>query len=231
MRHEVGGAAGLLTLTAPLAPAARARGVRHAPGTACLVATRGLLLRGQASRTRAGASAIELAAIAAAAQQHLCAAARAHEQAGGMVDQLPGSSGTLPRTPPAAMRRRGALLAGNTTTLALHPAFGAVKGTACGAEAARPMAAAVPAYRSGTTPVLPHPQADPFSSHYAARAAVWKAALQGGLPDGLPSHENEQCTNAASPPVKKPSLAAVQRKQHLIAAARNAVSPPDKRAY
>ena len=122
MRHEVGGdsvhdsgnACGQLALTAPLAPAQRTRGVRDAPGTAGLVAAGRLALRGLASGARTGASAIALAAIAAAAQQHLCAAQRAHEQAGGMVDQLPGSSGTLPRTQPAALRQRGALLAGNT---------------------------------------------------------------------------------------------------------------------
>jgi hypothetical protein len=32
-------------------------------------------------------------------------------------------------------------------------------------------------------------------------------------------------------PVKKPSLAAAQQNQHLAAAAKNAVSPLDKRAY
>jgi hypothetical protein len=109
MRHEVDDAAagdgggGLVrcapALTPVLAPATRARRVRHAPGAAALVAPGRFTLRFLARRARAGPPAIALAAIAAAAQQHLRAATRAHEQAGRMVSrQLPGSSGNLPRT-------------------------------------------------------------------------------------------------------------------------------------
>jgi len=108
MRHEVddaagrrgGVATGALAFTAPMAPAARASGVRHAAGTAALVAAGGVTPGVQSSLTRADATAIALAAVAAAAQQHLRTATRAHEQAGGMVDQFAGSSGSLPRKPP-----------------------------------------------------------------------------------------------------------------------------------
>ena len=114
MRHEVGGdsvscgggATGALALAAALAPAARACGVRHAPGATALVAVCGSPLRLQTSGARTGAAAIALAAIAAAAKQHLRAATRTHEQAGGMVDQLTGSSGRFPRRPPASCRKR-----------------------------------------------------------------------------------------------------------------------------
>ena len=116
MRHEVDDAAvlrgdiatGLLALAAALAPAARARSVRHAAGAAALVAACCISLGLKASRARAGAAAIALAAIAAAAQQHLRTATRTHEQAGGMVDQLPGSSGNTPED--GAARGRGAAM-------------------------------------------------------------------------------------------------------------------------
>jgi len=114
MRHDVGGgrvqrshrAAQLfaLAVSLSLAPAACALGMGHAPGTAALVAPCGLALQVVACRARARWAAITLAAVAAAAQQYLRAAARAHEQAGGMVNQLPDSSGTLPRTSLLRMR-------------------------------------------------------------------------------------------------------------------------------
>jgi hypothetical protein len=95
MRHEVaavrlqrdGRTTGWLALS--LAPAPRARCVRHAPGTAGLVAARRLALAVHARCARTGAAAVALPSIAAAAQQYLRAAARAHQQTGGMVDQLP----------------------------------------------------------------------------------------------------------------------------------------------
>lgn len=116
MRHEVGYAAVqrggvatcLLALATALPPAARARGMRDAARSAALISTCGFATRFKPCRTRARATAIALAAVTTAAQQHLCAATRTHEQTGGMVDQLPGSSGELPRTTPVAMRRRGA---------------------------------------------------------------------------------------------------------------------------
>src|SRR5574337_2183780 len=95
MRHEVDGATGrrggvatrALAFTAPITPAARACGVRHAAGTAALVAACSVAPRVQSRLARTGPAAIALAAVAAAAQQHLRTATRTHEQAGGMVDQ------------------------------------------------------------------------------------------------------------------------------------------------
>lgn len=83
---------------APRAPAARTSRVGQAAGAAVLVAAAGsaecLLTR----RARVCAAAVALAAVATAAQQHLGAATRADEQTGGMLEQLPGSSGEeLPR--------------------------------------------------------------------------------------------------------------------------------------
>jgi hypothetical protein len=105
MRHEVDDAAveggGIehgdvatrvrLTCTrlAPLAPASRARRVSQAAGASALVAACRRTLRRHACRARTRSAAVALAAVAATAQQHLCAATRAREQAGGMVDQLP----------------------------------------------------------------------------------------------------------------------------------------------
>jgi len=98
-----GGDGGDLAL--PLAPAPGAISVRHATRTAALVTLRGGALGFAAGRARADAAAVPLAAIAAAAQQHLRTAARAHEQTGGMID------GQAPRddsrgAPMAARKRR-----------------------------------------------------------------------------------------------------------------------------
>ena len=81
--------------------------MRDATGTAALVATCGVAQGGVAGCARTGATAVALAAIAAAAQQHLRSAARTQEQAGGMVDQLPGSLGNTPED--AAGRNAGAV--------------------------------------------------------------------------------------------------------------------------
>ena len=92
MRHEVAAArlqrGGLATglLTTALAPAARAGSVGHAADAAALVAARCFSLRVHSRRARTAAAAVTLTTIAAAAQQHLRAATRAHQQTGGMVD-------------------------------------------------------------------------------------------------------------------------------------------------
>jgi hypothetical protein len=120
MRHEVGDAAvprggiatWLLALATPLPPAARSSRMRHAACAATLVPTCGFATRVKPCRTRTRAIAIALAAVTTAAQQHLCAATRAHEQAGGMVGQLPSSSGGLPRKTPTEMGCRDALTSG-----------------------------------------------------------------------------------------------------------------------
>ena len=77
------------TIVAPLSPAARTRRVGQAARAAALVAASGRTPRLQARRARTRPAAVALAAVAATAQQHLRAATRAHEQAGGMVDQQP----------------------------------------------------------------------------------------------------------------------------------------------
>jgi len=149
VRHEVGrGRALTLGLSAlAAAPALRSCGVRQTPGTAALVALRTLAPRVMARGLRAGAPAVALAAVAAAAQQHLRAAARAHEQAGGMLGQAVGSSeGKLPE---AASPSRGHALRWTTksgnATLAPHPLLACV---GYGVRFSLPgkLAVAVPAY-------------------------------------------------------------------------------------
>ena len=136
MRHEVddgtverggviGGAVmpGVLlvrTFVAPLSPAARTRRVGQSAGAAALVAASGRTPRLQARRARTRPAAVALAAVAATAQQHLRAATRAHEQAGGMVDQLPAPREDSRGTPAqcgAVLRRRHL-----RHTLRSHPA-------------------------------------------------------------------------------------------------------------
>jgi len=125
MRHEVDDAAveggdviggGVMpgvplmgTFVVPLSPAARTRRVGQAAGATALVTACGRTPGLQARRARTRSAAVALAAVAATAQQHLRAATRAHEQAGGMVDQLPApredSRGTPARCG-AVLRRR-----------------------------------------------------------------------------------------------------------------------------
>ena len=218
MRHDVGGGSVqrghrvarplAFAFAASLAPAACALGMRHAPGAACLVAPCGLALRVLACCARARRAAIALAAIAATAQQHLCTAARAHEQAGGMVDQLPGSSGSLPRTSPLRAAPRCCERARPVrNTLALHP-LRRVVGHGVRNEAARPTAAAVPAYDSGMPRVLPHSQPilpEDRGRHDApprSRPPCWAACCA--------THPTRTIT--AKPPPRRRS-----RKRHLTA--------------
>ncbi len=115
MRHEVDdgtvhdiaatGDPGDLALALSLS--ARTRSVSDAPGKATLVALGGIAPRLAARRAGADSAAIPLAAIAAAAQQHLRMATRTHEQAGRMVGQARLSSGEAP--PRAPKLRRVAL--------------------------------------------------------------------------------------------------------------------------
>ena len=129
MRHEVAAArlqrGGLVTglLATALAPTARASSVGHAAGAAVLVTARCLALRGHSRCARTGATAVALPTIAAAAQQHLRAATRTHEQAGGMLGQAVGSSGASSPRPPRPSRCHGRLLwttASGNATLAPH---------------------------------------------------------------------------------------------------------------
>jgi len=125
MRHVVGverARRWLLTRALPHAPASRARGVGHASAAAALVAPRRLTLRTLTCRARASSAAVALTTVAVAAQQHLRAAARTHEQAGGMVGQAPGSSEVFPRgrCARAALASRWTDAPANAT-LAPHP--------------------------------------------------------------------------------------------------------------
>lgn len=102
----------------PLAPTARARRVSQSADTAVLVATARRTPRLQACRARTRMAAVALAAIAQTAQQHLLATPRAHEQAGGVIDQLPAPREGLPRH--AACGRDAVL--GRRTTAAAYTA-------------------------------------------------------------------------------------------------------------
>ena len=79
MRHR------LQQRCAAFAPAAHARGVFEAPGTAGLIASGGVTLQDIASDLGAAIGAIALAAIAVAAHEHLGATTPAHEESGRLV--------------------------------------------------------------------------------------------------------------------------------------------------
>ena len=194
-------------LQTPLAPAARALGVRHASSAAALVAPGALAPRVLTCRSRAGAAAVALAAIATAAQQHLRAAARAHELAGGMVSQASNSSGQAPR---GRLARTSASVAWHWTvtsgnaTLAPHPLLR--HGVGHGAVRSFPAirAAAVPTYsghggrstalsgggatmqarqrRTRTARQRPLTARSRAATRAARIAFAWETALQGGLP-------------------------------------------------
>ena len=197
---ECGGITTPLAIAPTLAPALRARRVRQAPATAALIAARGRTLRLQASRPRTGPGAIALAAIAPAAKHHLRTATRTHEQAGGMVDQLPGSSGTVPRRPPASMQCRSA----QTHTLQLHLALAWCRARravlscqAAGRRPARlPSRARLRFYLIRAAPLL------------GTHAAALQAALQGGLQDLF---------DRGAPQDEKTSLHHRRRNRHLTA--------------
>lgn len=90
VRHDVGAARidrGVGTCGLALAPAPRARGVCQAATPAVLIALRGLTAALLPGQLRALPAAVELAAVAVAAQQHLRAAASAQEQAGGSLHE------------------------------------------------------------------------------------------------------------------------------------------------
>ena len=102
MRHDVRLGAALLAQTLPLAPALRSRGMRQAPAAAVLVAPGRLARRALSGCARAVAPAVALPAVAAAAQHHRHAAARAHEQSARRLGQ--GHAPRQENTPPRAAR-------------------------------------------------------------------------------------------------------------------------------
>jgi hypothetical protein len=104
----------------PLAPAALPRGVLQAATGAALVTPAGFALVGATRCSGARPAAVALAAVTAAAQQHLLAATRAQEQAGWGVGQAR-SSGLAPRAPePRAASVRWTRSSGDAT-LTPHP--------------------------------------------------------------------------------------------------------------
>ena len=232
MRHEVddgdverggviggGVMAGVLlthTFAAPLSPAARTRRVGQAAGATALVTASGRTPRLQARRARTRSAAVALATVAATAQQHLRAATRAHEQAGGMVDQLPApreDSRGQPAGCGAVLRRRHL-----RHTLRSHPASTARCRARRSVPAATRKAGAVPAYHSGTVHVVPY---SPSSAAHQSTRPARPAALQGGRPGGLPPRGT---ISPKTPPRRQSPAAAHQqnldrltKNRHLVA--------------
>jgi len=93
----------------------------QAAGPSALVALCGRTPRLAARRPRTGAAAVPLAAVAMAAQHDLHTAARAHEQAGGMVDQA-GPPRGISRGPPERARPRRARSPSAAIHCVSHPA-------------------------------------------------------------------------------------------------------------
>jgi len=83
-------------LALALTPALLTRGVLEAADGAALIALPGLELVGPSRGSRTGTAAVQLPAIAVAAQHHLVAAASTQEQAGWDIGQAR-SSGYPPR--------------------------------------------------------------------------------------------------------------------------------------
>jgi hypothetical protein len=98
MRHTIYTAPVRKTAAAPASSAGR---VGHAATAGALVALGGVSLRSVTRQARTRRTAVALATVAVAAQQHLLAAARAQEQAGWTVHAHPGQTEVLDGLVPA----------------------------------------------------------------------------------------------------------------------------------
>ena len=237
MRHDVRRAQSWL---AP-APAPRARGVGQAATAAALVALRRLASRALACRARAGPAAVELAAVAAAAQHHRHATARAHEPSARRLGQVhaPRQENTPPRAPRAnadsVWRWTQRVRQCNTGTAPAASPRGVGHGAApsCQAIGSRPVPACDSGHgRRSTAPGEGKPSRLGVGSPVRTStrpASPSEAKASTRLPK-LPSPGWPPCRAATQ---AKPRSAAAHRRAEPRAATRSdaktAASPPNKR--